>query len=486
MLTNHGKRYAVPLLQSLAGARGYSTGASYVSVPNLGLTLPYSFGFSKSRIQTPLSDSLMNAPTGLKEPLPAAPAPVKVSTTASGLKVAAVETVTPRATFSLIVEAGSAHETDDNAGVAKYLEYLMFKSTWNRSTFRITREIEKVGGIARVKAGREFSAYSLDVTRQNAPEAIEIIMDSALNPRITPWEFSDLKDKVRSDLGEALQDPKALLMELVHRTAYDGGLGRALLVDPAIVSNLTYETVREFIHTNFVPSRMTLVAAGADETTVKTLVDPMLQLGSTASPTSASTYVGGAVNCIGVTPAVHAALAFEAKGGISNVKTVAVAEVLKALLQETTREVLPYQRKELEVKSFSPFAYLHKTSGLVGVAGSAEPAKISQLVDFLTKKLESAGKGVSDSSLLLAKQHVLTASKNKFLNAPGLAAVIGPHVLARGAFSSTEILSAVANVSAADVANFVSSALKTPATFVAYGNLVHLPRLDAIQKRLSA
>lgn len=482
MLARSSERCATPLLQ--AGVRGLA--GSALSVASLGLTFPTTV-FGKTRVSTPLDEALLNVPpAGLKESLPAAPPAIKVSTTDSGLKIAAVESVHPRSTVSVVVNAGTANETEATFGAAKYLEYMLFKSTWNRSTFRITREIEKIGAVSRAKVGREVAVYSVDLVKKHVPEAVEILLDSVLNARITPWEVAEVREKVKSDMAEALATPELLLSDLLHRAAYEGGLGQPLFADPAVVGSLHYNAVREFLSATFVPSNMTLVAAGADEAVVKSLVTPMLHKTDAVPPAATSSYVGGSMNCFGNTSGVHCALAFEAKGGLSNLKTKAVAEVVKVLLQESTREVLPYQRKELEVASFAPISFLHKGTGLVGVMGSAEAGKTTQLVDFLTKKLETASKGVAEPALVHAKQIVLTACKTTLLSSPGLADTIGAHVVARGAFNSTEMMTAVANVTAGDVTSFVSSMLKTTPTFVAYGKLTHLPRLEAIQKRLAA
>jgi hypothetical protein len=60
------------------------------------------------------------------------------------------------------------------------------------------------------------------------------------------------------------------------------------------------------------------------------------------------------------------AVAFEAKGGLSDLKSTATAAVVKALLGSSSREVLPYTRKTLEgpLTSVTPLVQV----GLLGTA----------------------------------------------------------------------------------------------------------------------
>lgn len=70
------------------------------------------------------------------------------------------------------------------------------------------------------------------------------------------------------------------------------------------------------------------------------------------------------------------AVAFEAKGGLGDLKSTATAAVVKALLGSSSREVLPYNRKALDgpltsvtplvqVRSLAPLAHIGAALRLV-------------------------------------------------------------------------------------------------------------------------
>ena len=100
----------------------------------------------------------------------------------------------------------------------------------------------------------------------------------------------------------------------------------------------------------------------------------LLPSGSGGSTPSSSTYSGGVLSCLapGVVPTV--AVAYEAKGGLADIKSAAIAAVLKQLLNETA-EVLPQMKKKAEapLTSIAPVVEVReggKPSGRgVGAAG---------------------------------------------------------------------------------------------------------------------
>jgi hypothetical protein len=55
----------------------------------------------------------------------------------------------------------------------------------------LTRELEKLGASASAKAGRDYVAYALSATRLSVPEATELLIDAASNPKLNYWEVSE-------------------------------------------------------------------------------------------------------------------------------------------------------------------------------------------------------------------------------------------------------------------------------------------------------
>lgn len=444
-------------------------------------------GFGSARIDTPLSEALPSAVKPLKSTIPSAAPKLESGTLANGTKVVAVDHASPVSSVALVFEAGSAFESDAHLGASKVLETMAFKATANRTTFRLTRELEKIGAVATAKAGRDHIAYNITATKLNSPEVVEILLDSVLNPKLNFWEVADAVTSTKAALTAALRDPSNILSDVLHRAAFDGSLAAPVHVDPSVLDHFTNATLQEYIASTLRPSSTVLAAAGVTLDEFKQLASPLVASASTpAAVKSSSSYIGGSMNVLANSPLMHVALAFESKGGLSDAKGAAAAAVVKVLLDES-RSVLPRASKESDVfVSVSGFSALYKDTGLVGIIASSAPAQASQLVDAVTKKVEGLAKGVSDAQLKTAKQLAIGSYKAQASSSTGLASILAPQLLLTGKYSTSDFVASVEGLTAADVSAYVSKAVKSSPTFVTYGSLsAKIPRYEAVAKRLA-
>ena len=99
-------------------------------------------------------------------------------------------------------------------GLSHLLEYMAFKSTSNRTHFRLTREVESIGANLLASASREQMAYNVDVAKTSVPEALEVLVDSVVNPKFLAWEVAAAVEKMREDIKSVKDNPQTVLMEV--------------------------------------------------------------------------------------------------------------------------------------------------------------------------------------------------------------------------------------------------------------------------------
>lgn len=68
---------------------------------------------------------------------------------------------------------------------------MSFKSTTNRSHFRVVREVEAIGGHVACAAARDQIAYTYDGLKTHVPEMVELLVDSVRNPAFLDWEVNE-------------------------------------------------------------------------------------------------------------------------------------------------------------------------------------------------------------------------------------------------------------------------------------------------------
>lgn len=98
---------------------------------------------------------------------------------------------TPAASIGLYVNCGSIYETPLTFGTTHLLERMAFKSTRNRSHFRVVREVEAIGGNVQASASREQMGYTFDALKTYAPEMVELLVDCVRNSVFLDWEVNE-------------------------------------------------------------------------------------------------------------------------------------------------------------------------------------------------------------------------------------------------------------------------------------------------------
>ena len=56
-------------------------------------------------------------------------------------------------------------------------------------------------------------AYNIDVPKTNVAEALEVLVDSVVNPKFLNWEVKEAVEKMKGDLQTVKDNPQTLLME---------------------------------------------------------------------------------------------------------------------------------------------------------------------------------------------------------------------------------------------------------------------------------
>ncbi|MEZ4524090.1 MAG: insulinase family protein [Thermomicrobiales bacterium] len=82
------------------------------------------------------------------------------------------------ASISFLFGSGARDEADDQAGIAHFMEHMLFKGTPRRpDPVMITMQIEEVGGIINAATGRESTNYWAKVPAAHLDRAFDVLAD---------------------------------------------------------------------------------------------------------------------------------------------------------------------------------------------------------------------------------------------------------------------------------------------------------------------
>ncbi|KAJ7973755.1 mitochondrial-processing peptidase subunit alpha-like [Quillaja saponaria] len=445
---------------SLGGLFGWLTGERSKSLPPLDFPLP---GIT---LPPPLPDYVE-------------PSKTKITTLSNGVKVASETSTNPAASIGLYINCGSIYETPTSFGVTHLLERMAFKSTRNRSHFRVVREVEAIGGNLQASASREQMGYTFDALKTYVPEMVELLIDSVRNPVFLDWEVNEQILKVKSEISEASKNPQDLLLEAVHSAGYSGALANPLLAQESAINRLNSTTLEEFVAENYTAPRIVLAASGVEHEELLSIAEPLLSdLPSVPRPEEPkSLYTGGDYRCQSDSGITHFALAFELPGGWHKLKDAMVLTVLQMLLGGGGSFSAGGPGKGMYSR-----LYLR----IFGIQATTGSDFISQAIDKAANELIAVATPgeVDQVQLDRAKQSTKSAILMNLESRMVVSEDIGRQILTYGERKPVEhFLKAVDEVTLEDVASICQKLISSPLTMASYGDVLYVPSYDAVSSK---
>ncbi|KAM7254547.1 hypothetical protein ACFE04_003927 [Oxalis oulophora] len=499
-------RTAASRLKSLKGQVGCLRAARYATASAAAATRPSSPGFF-SWLTGESSSSLRPLDTpleGVSHP-PSLPdhveeSPVKIKTLANGVKIASATSTTAAASVGIYIDCGSIYETPMTCGATHLLERMAFKSTRNRSHFRIVREVEAIGGNISASASREQMGYTFDALKTYVPEMVELLVDTVRNPVFLDWELNEELHKVKEELAELSKNPQGLLLEAIHSAGYSGALAKPLLAPESALNNLNSALLEQFVAENYTAPRMVLAAYGVDLDELLPIAEPLLgDLPKVQRPEEPkSVYVGGDYRQQGDAEGTHVALAFEVPGGWQNEREAVILTVLQMLMGGGgsfsaggpgkgmhSRLYLRVLNNHPEIQSFSAFNSIFNNTGLFGIYACTDARFAPKAVEIAVRELISVATAgeVTQVQLNRAKEATKSAVFMNLESRTIVAEDIARQILAYGERKPVEqFLKFVDEITLKDITSIGEKIISSPLTMASYGDVLNVPNYEAVNR----
>jgi predicted Zn-dependent peptidase len=170
---------------------------------------------------------------------------------------------------------GSRHEPLEHAGIAHFVEHMLFKGTASRSAEDIAQQVDSIGGQLDAFTSKEYAGYYVKVLDEHLPLAVDILADLVTNPLFAPIDIEREQKVVLEEIKMVEDTPDDLVHEIFAESYWNGHpLGRAILGTPASVSALDHPTLRQYFSDTYVASNFVVVAVGnIDHERVKSLIE---------------------------------------------------------------------------------------------------------------------------------------------------------------------------------------------------------------------
>jgi len=416
---------------------------------------------------------------------------IRVTTLPNGLRVA-TDTMPDVQSVSLgcWVGVGTRNEAASVNGVAHLVEHMLFKGTRRRSAFRISEEIENVGGQLNAYTTREQTAYYAKVLHEDAPLALDILSDMIQHSTLDAEELVRERTVVLQEIGQSADTPDDIIFDHFQSTAYPGqAIGRPVLGSAEIVGALPREALVDYIAGHYGAPGMVLSAAGRIEhdrmvdLAMKAFGD--LPSGAPPKPETAR-YTGGDFREDRDLEQMHLVLGFDGVGvhdpdfyAHSVLSTLLGGGMSSRLFQEV-------REKRGLVYSIYTFTGGYHDGGLFGVYAGTGEDEVAELVPVVCDEIAKVGADVTEDEVARARAQLKAGTLMALESTMSRCEQLGQQILIYDRPVPVEEI--VAKIDGVDRESVVKAASRLRAsrpTVAALGPIAKLESYDRIAERLA-
>jgi predicted Zn-dependent peptidase len=177
-------------------------------------------------------------------------------------------------TIGVWLMRGSRHETDQQAGIAHFVEHMLFKGTDSRSAEDIAQAIDSIGGQLDAFTAKEYAGYYIKVLDEHLPLAVELLSDIVMRPAFEAEEVARERKVILEEIKMVEDTPDDLVHELFTQQFWEGHpLGRPILGTRETVEAFNSDSLKDYFGRAYVAPNMIVSAAGnLDHERVRELV----------------------------------------------------------------------------------------------------------------------------------------------------------------------------------------------------------------------
>lgn len=195
----------------------------------------------------------------------------------NGLNVLLLERhSTPIVNVTLAVDAGSASDSVEKAGLASLTLALLDEGTKSRDAFQIVNQLDALGASLGTGNSLDMSFVRLQSTAANLKPSLEIMADVALNPAFPNDQFAIQKQRRLANIGQEKANANSMAFRVMQPILYgeNHAYGKPATGYVKTVESISREDLVKWHNDWFKPGSSTVIVTG-DTTLAKVL--PILE-----------------------------------------------------------------------------------------------------------------------------------------------------------------------------------------------------------------
>jgi predicted Zn-dependent peptidase len=163
----------------------------------------------------------------------------------------------------IVVNTGTRDENQDEAGIAHFIEHVIFKATHKRNTYQVLSYLENVGGEVNAYTNKEETFFYASVLNEYFPRCVELLSDILFNSTFNPKDIEKEKEVVKEEIKSYKDTPSELIFdEFENLVFHNHPLGTNILGTPQSIKKINKRKIDTFINRTYNTDQMVIAVVG--------------------------------------------------------------------------------------------------------------------------------------------------------------------------------------------------------------------------------
>ncbi|MFC4211825.1 M16 family metallopeptidase [Pedobacter lithocola] len=186
-----------------------------------------------------------------------------VHTLPNGIRLLHVPAASTISHACIIINTGSRDEPNGKAGLAHFIEHLIFKRTEKRSTNQILNRLESVGADLNAYTTKEYTCVHASFLNPYLDRTLELFNDIIFHSTFPEEEMDKEKSVILDEIASYLDQPEEAINDDFEDMLFAGhSLGNNILGTTDSVQNFTREDVINFRKANYRTNEIVIAVLG--------------------------------------------------------------------------------------------------------------------------------------------------------------------------------------------------------------------------------
>lgn len=430
------------------------------------------------------------------------PAPAQTTTLKNGIKIITQQGRTPVSHISLSVDMGSRYENSANGeqGLSHFMERSLLRSTTNRVTSSLVRDMAKLGSEITATSSRESFIISASTPTRINP-VLGAIADLVKAPAYETVEVCQDLNEYESQTTQRLKHVRIVMDDMLHQAAFGNyGIGQSTYVPEMSLSTITPSKLLNWHNTFMVGSRMTLAATGVDHESFVRLADEMfggIKRDTVQIDVEPTEYIGGQIRLQDAEYTGPTQLIFAWDAPSLKSSNLVAANVLQTIIgsgsvdsnKATGKGKFTRLHDNVYVNrpdliSTESFLTSYSDAGLLGIYAEVEPRGTLQVTEAILQEVAGLADTVTDEQVSRAKNTLKTNLLKHMAFGNNRTEEMARGTQIFGENKLPKLIDQIDTVTTKDVKTVAAQIFRNPEkpiTVVTMGDASQLPRDIAIQ-----